>query len=100
RRLLPGPRRLCLADAAARLPALEDGVVLLLHLAGRRRLGGGPPRAAGGPAAARRPGADAQRRRPGQPVGQDDRGGRPAGVRRGEKKLPAASGTCWLTPSA
>ena len=29
--------------------------------------------------------------------GQDDRGRRPEGVRRGEKRSPAASGTCWLT---
>ena len=34
-----------------------------------------------------------------QPGGEDDRGRRPEGVRRGEKRSPAASGTCWLTRS-
>src|SRR4051812_11007522 len=47
---LPGQGRVCLEDAAARLPALEDGVLLLLHLAGQRAVGGGPRRpAAAGP---------------------------------------------------
>src|SRR5512135_3135300 len=47
RQPVPGSWRVYLADAAARLPALEDGLVLLLHLAGRRGVGAGPRRPPG-----------------------------------------------------
>jgi hypothetical protein len=99
RPLLPGQGRLLLADAAARLPALEDRFVLLLHLAGRGRLGARPCGAPPGDPRGRRPGADAERLHHRQPVGEDDRGGRPEGVRRGKKRCRAASGTCSSTPS-
>jgi hypothetical protein len=94
-----GPWRVYLADAAARLPALEDGLVLLLHLAGRRGVGAGPRRPPGRGPWAGRAGADAECRHPRQPDGEDDRGRRPEGVRRGEKRSPAASGTGGWTPS-
>src|SRR5579883_194129 len=98
RGLLPGPDRGGVADAPARLPPLEDRVVLLLHVAGPGGVGAAPRRPPAGHPQAPRPGGDAQCRGRGQPVGEDDGEWRPEGVRRGEKRSPGGSGTCSLTP--
>lgn len=65
-----------------------DGTLARLNDAARPP---GPP--AGGP----RPGAE--RGRAGQPDREDDRGGRRARLRRGEKGSPGASATSWWTRS-
>jgi hypothetical protein len=95
--LLHRPHRVPVAEPAARLPAVGAGLLLLLHVAGRRGLGPAPRRPPAGHPPAAGPGGDAQRRHHRQPERQDDRGRRPEGVRRGEKRCPAASGTCWST---
>ena len=78
---LPGPHRLPVAAAAQRLPALEYRPHLVPPLAERRHLGADPRGAApaGPPPGRPRPLARASGRR--QPVGQDDAGGRGAGLR-------------------
>ena len=90
---LPGPQRLRLADAAARLSALEARVVLLLHLAGSRRLGPAARFAAAGCASAPRPRGHAVGDHRRFADGEDHGERRPEGVRRRKKKPSAASGT-------
>src|SRR5215211_5897718 len=90
------PRRR-LAPAAARLPALVHRLRLLPPLAGRRHLGADPRPPPGGRAPGGRAAADAQRRRRRQPDREDHPPGRPPRLRRGEKKSPGGSGTCWWT---
>ena len=93
RRLLPPAGRPGLAADAARLPALADRVRVLPRVAGVRGVGAGPRPVAGGVPGPGRGPADARDPAGGQPDGQDDPPRRPQGVRRGEKRCSAASGS-------
>jgi hypothetical protein len=85
--------------AAQGFSAVYHRAALFLPAA-RQRRPRHPQREPGrGGAPDRRTRAGADRRHHRQPVGEDHRGGRAEGVRRGEKRSPAASGTCSLTPS-
>jgi hypothetical protein len=97
RPVLPRPRRRQLAHAAPRLPALVHRLRLLPQVAQRRHLGARPRPAARGRAPGSGAAPHAQRRRLGQPDGEGDAAGPGPRLRRGEKKSPAASGTCWWT---
>src|SRR4051794_22012011 len=82
--VLPVAYRRAVGAAAPRPGAQEHRPRLLQGLAGRHLAAHGR-RLARGRAPCRGPGRDAQRRLHRQPVGQDDRGGRGEGLRRGKR---------------
>ena len=99
RHLLCAAQWLPMAHAAAPLRPLVHGLCLLSSMAARWDLGAPAdhaPRTRASPGGA---GADAQRRHPGQPVGQDRREGGSAATT-AARRSKVANGTCWWIPKA
>ena len=99
RRLLPPAGRRGVAAVAPRLPALVHRLHPVPPVAGCRGVGRDPrPHPGGGPGRGRAPAGPAHRADR-QPDGEDDPPGRGPGVRRGEKRSTAASGSSSPTRS-
>ena len=84
---LPGPGRLLLADAAARLPPLGRPSPTTPTPGGTPGPGSGSMRPCGRRSGGRRQGGDPEPGDHRQPGRRDDRGRRPRGIRRGKKAV-------------